>query len=112
MKNKGMSTALAVVVGIIVLIIVAMAVIAVTTKSVTDVNQKEHNTVGQVKGKDILCKAYVTKELCEEHEGCYWTGASCESTNSYYSSHNIISAINANDCENKGGTWEHNRCYK
>ena len=72
MNRKGMSTALAVVVGIIVLIIVAVAVIAVTTKSVTDLNQKEHNTVGQVNGKDILCKAYVSKELCEEHEDCEW----------------------------------------
>lgn len=70
-EEKGMSTALAVVVGIIVLLIVAMAVIGVTNMSISGLSKKSEEVNENIKSNDIVCRSYVTKSMCESH-GCKW----------------------------------------
>lgn len=77
MRRLGMTTALAVVVGIIVLLIVAMAVIGVSTGSISQLAKKAGEVISGTSPAGAACGSYNSQASCVANPMCEWKDEKC-----------------------------------
>jgi len=76
-KPKGLNTAIAVVVTIVVLLIIALAVIGVSTGAIGKLGDTISNTPGGDDLSSTVCESQVTEASCKINPTCEWTGKKC-----------------------------------
>ncbi len=76
-KIKGLNTAIAIVITIVVLLIIALAVIGVSTGAIGNLGKTVNEAPSGEELTKTVCNAQTTEQLCNLYDECTWTGSEC-----------------------------------
>lgn len=76
-RSKGIEHSLVIVISAIILLVITLAIVSVSTKSIGMIGKKSKEVGEEVNSGDIACSGYVFEDDCNRAKNCMWVQGKC-----------------------------------